>query len=47
MKGTMRAVRLFAPGDLRCVEVPIPQLAKDEVLIKVKAIGICGSDPAG
>lgn len=45
MNGKMRAVRLYAPGDLRCVEVPIPQLKEDEVLIKVKAVGICGSDP--
>jgi L-iditol 2-dehydrogenase len=42
----MRAVRLFAPGDLRCVEVPIPRQAEGEVLIQVKAVGICGSDPA-
>ena len=46
MEGTMRAVRLYAPADLRCVEIPIPQPGADEVLIKVKAVGICGSDPA-
>lgn len=46
MEGKMRAVRLFAPGDLRCVELPIPQPGEGEVLIKVKAVGICGSDPA-
>lgn len=45
MNGKMRAVRLYAPADLRCVEVPIPQLKDDEVLIKVRAVGICGSDP--
>src|SRR5690606_40732226 len=46
MEGKMRAVRLVAPGDLRCVELPIPQPGEGEVLIKVKAVGICGSDPA-
>ena len=25
--------------DLRCVEVPVPQLGKDEVLVKVRAVG--------
>ena len=41
----MRAVRLFAPGDIRCVDVPIPELGSpDEVIIKVKSCGVCGSD---
>lgn len=41
----MRAVRLFAPADVRCVEVDQPVLERqDEVLIKVKACGVCGSD---
>ncbi len=41
----MRAVRLFAPGDVRCVEVDKPQLKKDDdVIIKVKSCGVCGSD---
>lgn len=42
----MKAVRLHAPGDVRCEEVPVPQIKPDEVLIKVQAVGICGSDPA-
>lgn len=42
---TMRAVRLFAPGDVRCVEVERSQLEKDnDVIIKVKTCGVCGSD---
>lgn len=45
MNGKMRAVRLYAPADLRCVEVQVPQLREDEVLVKVRAVGICGSDP--
>ena len=42
----MKAARLHAPGDLRYEEVDVPFLNEDEVLVKVKAVGICGSDPA-
>ena len=41
----MRAVQLFAPSDLRCVDIPKPGLeADDDAIIKVKACGVCGSD---
>jgi len=41
----MRAVRLFAPGDVRCVETDKPAIAKaDDVIVKVEACGVCGSD---
>ncbi len=40
----MKAVRLYSPGDLRVEDVKIPSVAEDEVLIKVKAVGVCGSD---
>ena len=41
----MRAVQLFAPGDLRCVDVKKPRIEnKEDVIIKVKACGVCGSD---
>lgn len=40
----MRAVRLLATGDLQCVEVPVPEPAPGEVLVKVAAAGICGTD---
>ena len=41
----MKAVRLFAPGDVRCVEKNIPTVENEEdVLIKVKSCGVCGSD---
>ncbi|MCD6318308.1 alcohol dehydrogenase catalytic domain-containing protein, partial [Candidatus Aerophobetes bacterium] len=30
--------------DIRLKEIDIPKIAEDEVLIKVKACGICGSD---
>ncbi len=45
MAQKMRAVRLFAPKDIRCVEVDVPSIEKDtQVLIKVKSCGVCGSD---
>ncbi|MBB5223478.1 L-iditol 2-dehydrogenase [Amaricoccus macauensis] len=40
----MRAVRLLAPGELACVEVPMPAPGPGEVLVKVAAAGICGTD---
>ena len=46
MGGKMKAARLFAPGDLRIEEVDIPHAREDEVLARVRAVGICGSDPA-
>lgn len=40
----MRAVRLLAPGELRCVQIPTPEPGPGEVLVKVAAAGICGTD---
>jgi len=40
----MTAAVLHAPGDLRIEQVPVPQPGPSEVLIKVFACGICGSD---
>ncbi len=41
----MRAVQLFAPSDLRCVDLPKPKIeSKSDAIIKVKACGVCGSD---
>jgi L-iditol 2-dehydrogenase len=40
----MKALRMYAPGDLRTEEVPVPEIKADEVLIKVMAVGVCGSD---
>jgi len=45
MQEKMRAVQLFAPGDVRCQNVDVPAISKpNDVLIKVKACGVCGSD---
>ncbi len=43
---TMRAAVLFGEGDMRLVEdYAVPKPGKDEVLIKVEACAICGTDP--
>ena len=40
----MRAARLHAVGDLRVSEEPVPQSAAGMSLVRVTAVGICGSD---
>ena len=40
----MKALNLYDIGDLRYEEVPMPEPEADEVLLKVLAAGICGSD---
>lgn len=40
----MKAVRMYGPRDLRVEEVPVPRIARDEVLVRVMAVGVCGSD---
>ena len=30
--------------DLRLTDIPVPEIGEDEVLVKVRAAGICGSD---
>jgi len=40
----MKSVRLVAPGDLRTYTEPAPVPEKGEALVRVKAVGICGSD---
>jgi L-iditol 2-dehydrogenase len=44
MKNTMMACNLHGIGDLRYEEVPIPRPGADEVLLQIRAAGICGSD---
>lgn len=41
---SMHAAVLHAAGDLRYEEVPVPQPQPDEVLVRVRMNGICGSD---
>jgi len=40
----MKSLRLHGPGDLRLHEEPVPVAGLGEVLLQVKAVGICGSD---
>ena len=44
MEGTMKVNRFMEPLKMEYREEPIPQIAPTEVLIRVKATGICGSD---
>ena len=41
---TMKALNLTAVGTLEYVDMPDPKPKAGEVLIKIKACGICGSD---
>jgi (R,R)-butanediol dehydrogenase/meso-butanediol dehydrogenase/diacetyl reductase len=40
----MKAVAYFGKRDIRTVDVPLPEVKHDGVIIKVRACGICGSD---
>jgi len=40
----MRALRLYGAGDLRLSEEPDPIPGAEEAMLRVEAIGICGSD---
>lgn len=42
---TMQALVLTAPGEFSIQEVPVPQAGPGEVLCRVRAVAICGSDP--
>ncbi|MBM4431983.1 MAG: zinc-binding dehydrogenase [Chloroflexi bacterium] len=46
MKGKMKAQVFYEPFVMKYEEVPIPKLRSDQVLIRVEACGICGSDNA-
>jgi threonine dehydrogenase-like Zn-dependent dehydrogenase len=46
MKGKMKAMVFYEPLKMKYEEIDIPQLGPDEVLVKIKACGICGSDIA-
>ncbi len=40
----MKSVRLKNPGDISLADIPVPRRGKDQILIKVRSAGICGSD---
>lgn len=41
---TMPASVLHAAGDVRAESVPVPALDPDQVLVRIAAVGVCGSD---
>jgi L-iditol 2-dehydrogenase len=43
----MKALLLTAPSRLEYTDVPEPEVAEDDVLVRVRACGICGSDLHG
>ena len=40
----MRAARLHGIGDIRVADEPAPTSAAEQTLVRVTAVGICGSD---
>lgn len=40
----MRQAVMRAPGRIEFLDLPRPTAAPDEVLLKIKRIGVCGSD---
>ena len=40
----MKQAIMTAPGRIELRDVPLPEVAPDQVLIRVKRIGVCGSD---
>ena len=41
---TMLAAQAFSQGDIRCVEVAVPQPGPGELLVRTESASICGSD---
>ena len=40
----MKVAMYYHQQDIRIEEMPIPEIGKDEILVEMKACGICGSD---
>jgi threonine dehydrogenase-like Zn-dependent dehydrogenase len=40
----MKAAVYYGPRDIRVEDIPVPDIEPDELLVKVTACGICGSD---
>lgn len=40
----MRAVLINGPGEAGLAEMPVPEIGPEDVLIRSRAVGICGSD---
>jgi L-iditol 2-dehydrogenase len=40
----MKVAMYYSQNDIRIEEMPVPEIGEDEVLVEMKACGICGSD---
>ncbi len=40
----MRAAMYYSNSDVRIVEMPVPAIGRGEMLVRIEASGICGSD---
>lgn len=40
----MKAVRYYGPKDVRLEDIPKPEISTNEVLVRVRAAGLCGTD---
>ena len=40
----MLAARMYGAGDIRLEEMPVPAIGEQELLLKIKAAAICGTD---
>ena len=44
VRSGMRAVRLYGPRRLQTDDLPVPEPGVGEALVRVRAVGLCGSD---
>ncbi|MBS7649249.1 alcohol dehydrogenase catalytic domain-containing protein, partial [Candidatus Bathyarchaeota archaeon] len=42
--GKMRAAVLYKPLDMRIEDVDVPRIGPRDVLVRIKRVGVCGSD---
>jgi len=40
----MKALHFFGKSDLRMVDLPEPEISDTDILMKIKKVGICGTD---
>ena len=40
----MKAIRILEPYKAQCCDIPEPKVQPLDVLIKIQALGLCGSD---